>query len=125
MMHLNGSITLKDPCLEDADLFLGKDGHEFIAKIRKAKESKTQNFDIWVNFEKDKEVKITNTYSSNGMVIEGDIYIEIESKNSESLGFSVSAEQAKTIRDILDRYLNAYQLVRALQEKKIVKAESV
>jgi len=119
-MFLGGSIKIKGPEFEKKDItFESKIAGEFYLEMDKAAVPIVDGFDVWVQLDKDKEIKIS-TDCEDEESLYNDICIRLTSGKND-IALSLSPDQAAALSQVLGHYVTAYYEAKALATERVVK----
>lgn len=120
-MFLGGHINLKGPDFEKKFItFESEISGEFYLQTEKGTLPVVDDFDIWIQMDKDKEIKITTDYADEQELCD-DICIHLTSGKND-IAFSLSSEQAAALSQVLQHYVTAIDNARELGIERVVKA---
>ena len=132
-MILDGDINLKIPGLHDklTALIEGREkkiyqrlkehGGEFdIALAESAKEN--IDFDIWVRMD-ESDVSIKTDYEDEDLIDDA-LFLKIESCGGGVLCLTLSVDQARAIKEILEHHINIWESLRWLKKEKQILART-
>lgn len=117
-MVLGGSLAVIHPKLNNVDIRFEKEAMEFDLHQEQGKDE--LEFNIWANLE-NCDVTIDTEYKDDEAPHET-IFMEIADPSDRKLSLTFTANQARVIHDILERYLECYFAFLTLAETKTVKA---
>lgn len=120
-MFLGGTIKIKGPEFEKKFItFESKITGEFYLDMDKAGIPIVDGFDIWIQMDKDKEIKITTDYVDEEE-LHNDICIHLTSGKND-IALSLSPEQSSALSQVLGHYVTAYYEAKALATERVVKS---
>lgn len=120
-MFLGGTIKIKGPEFEKKFItFESKITGEFYLDMDKAGIPIVDGFDIWVQMDKDKEIKIITDYADEQQLCD-DICIHMMSGKND-VALSLSAKQAAALSQVLQHYVTAITNARELGIERVVKS---
>lgn len=121
-MFLNGSIKIKGPEFEKKEITIeNKESGEFYLETEKAGDLALGDFDIWIQMDEDKEIKILTANIQNEELLNNYIEVAMKGKNSE-VSLTLSPDQASALSQVLGHYVTAYYEAKALQTERVVKS---
>ena len=121
-MFLNGTIFLKGPEFEKKEVTIGnEDSGDLELKMDKATIPEVDDFDIWIEIARDKEIKILAQDLNDKELLYNYILVELKGKVGK-VALDLSPDQAAALSQVLQHYVTAYYEAKALQTERIVKA---
>ncbi len=121
-MFLNGTIKLKGPEFEKKEIIFESDvSCEFFLETDKAAIPVIDDFDVHIQVDDDKEIKIIAQDLMPDDMLFNYLNIKLKGTGGE-ISLSLSPEQAAALSQILNHYVTAYYEAKALRTEKVVKS---
>ena len=122
-MFLNGTIKLKGPEFEKKEVnIVNEDSGDLSLEMDKAGTPTVDDFDIWIEIARDKEIKILARDLDDKELLYNYILVELKGKIGR-VALDLSPKQAATLSEVLQHYVTAFYEAKALRTERIVKVE--
>lgn len=121
-MFLNGQINLKGPQFQkDFITFKSEVSAEFYLDIKKGILPVIDHFNIGVELDQDKEITISTNIEEDD-TFSNSLFISIENKEGDGIGFILSIEQVNALSQILERFKEGFYAIKTLAAERVVKS---
>jgi hypothetical protein len=126
-MILGGEIKIKGPGLakrlaQDGEVFIKKDGVEFILNVSNSKEESVY-FDIWTALDEE-DIEIKTSLDEDPEEVYDHLVLNLRDSKEREIELTFSLSQMKALAEIFQSYTTACDLLQHCKGRSI-KAESV
>ena len=121
-MILGGEIKIKGPGLtkrlaQDGEVFIKKDGVEFILNVSNSKEESV-DFDIWTALDEE-DIEISTSIDEESESVYRDFVINLRDSKEREIELTLSISQMKALAEIFQSYTTACDLLQRCKGRSI------
>jgi len=115
-MKLGGYLSLKAPGLKKCELEPNdpRNDPELIFYLDDGKKVEFNKVDVYVDVSGDKNVHLKDSSDDECVLLSGSYHFGFENEKEESAGLTISIDQARKLKRMLELYIQAYDSYKGL-----------